>query len=245
MIRFLLAFLLLPVLAEAAEVRVLTAGAFKGVLLGLQPGFETASGHRLLIQNDTAGGVQAKVKAGVPADVVMLTPAGLEALGGLVRDGSVRNLAKVGIAVAVRAGSPKPDITTADGIRAAAVNARAPAWIDPAAGGSSGIYMSRLWERWGIASLLLPKAVLVNGGLVADKLLDGTADLAFQQESELTGVPGVEVVGPLPAAIQSYTTYAGAVPASSAQPDAAAALLSYLAGPQAAPVLAAKGMTAP
>ncbi len=241
--------LLLALLAagpvRAAELRVLTAGAFKAVLLAMAPRWEARSGDRLLIETDTAGGVQARVAAGQAVDLVVLTPPGIAALGGLVRDGSVRAVASVGIAVAVRAGAPQPDVSTPDGVRAAVMGARAPAWIDPSAGGSSGIYIDRLWEQWGIAGVVLPKAVLVNGGLVADRLLDGTADLAFQQQSELTGVPGVTVVGPLPAPIQSYTTYAGAVPAASRQPDAAAALLAFLAGPDAAPVLAARGMTTP
>ena len=246
MIRALmLTAMLLPVAAQAAEIRVLTAGAYRSVLMGLAPGFEQQTGHRLIVQSDTAGGVQQKIRAGEPADVIVLTPAGVEALGDKVRAGSMQPLARVGISVAVRAGAPHPAIGTPDAIRAAVVNARAPAWIDPAAGGSSGIYMDGLWERWGIASLVLPKAVLVNGGLVADKLLSGEADLAFQQTSELTGVAGVQVVGPLPAEIQSYTVYAGAITARSTQPAAAAALLDYLAGPAAAVVLAGRGMTPP
>ena len=230
---------------RAAEIRVLTAGAYKGVLTAMAPGFEQRTGHRLVIANDTAGGVLAKVRAGEAVDAVILTPAGVSSLGELIQPESSRELARVGIAVAVRDGAPKPDVSTSDGIRAAVVNARAPAWIDPAAGGSSGIYMDRLWERWGIATLVLPKAVLVNGGLVADRLLDGSADLAFQQASELSGVPGVTVVGLLPAAIQNYTTYAGAVTARAAEPAAAAALLDYLAGPAAAVPLASRGMETP
>jgi len=244
MIRLLVAALLLPITAQAAEIRVLTAGAYKAVLTAMAPGFEQQTGHTLRVQTDTAGGVLQTVRAGEAVDVVILTPAGVESLGALVRPGSMRELARVGIAVAVRQGAPRPDISTPDGIRAAVVAARAPAWIDPAAGGSSGIYMDKLWERWGIASLVLPKAVLVKGGLVADKLLDGTADLAFQQASELTGVPGVEVVGLLPAEIQNETTYAGAVTARSTQP-AATDLLAYLAGPYAAVPLARRGMTEP
>ena len=236
---------LLPTAAHAAEIRVLTAGAYKSVLMALAPAFEAQSGHKLVIQNETAGGVQQKVRAGEPIDLIVLPPAGADALGALLQPGTTRPLAKVGIAVAVRTGAPRPDISTPDAIRAAVIAARAPAWIDPKAGGSSGIYMDRLWERWGIATLVLPKAVLVNGGLVADKLLNDESDLVFQQASELTGVPGVDVLGPLPPEIQSYTVYAGAIPANSHQAAAARQLLDFLSGPASPPVLAAKGMSAP
>ena len=245
MIRLALLALLIPLSVQAAELRVLTAGAYKAVLLRLAPAFEQRTGHTLAVQNETVGGVQRRVRAGEAFDMIVVTPAAAAALGELVRPGTVRPLARVGIAIAVPAGAPHPDIGTPDGVRAAVVAARAPSWIDPAAGGSSGIYMNKLWEEWGIAGLVVPKAVLVQGGLVADRLLDGRSDLAFQQQSELVDVPGVDLVGPLPEAIQNYTVYAGAIPAGSAQPDLAAGLLAYLAGPDAAPALAARGMSAP
>ncbi len=243
MVRFVLLALLVPGLAQAAEVRVLTAGAYKAVLLALQPAFEKETGHTLVIRNETAGGVQQAVRDGAALDVVVLPPVNAQALGALV--GAAVPLAKVGIGVAVRDGAAKPDISTVEGVRAAVLAARAPAWIDPAAGGSSGIYLSRLWERWGIAAQLAPKAVLVKGGLVADKIASGEADLAFQQMSELVGAPGTVVLGPLPAEIQSYTIYAGAVPATSERGEAARQLLAYLAGPASAGPLQARGMVAP
>ena len=185
----------------------------------------------------------ARVKAGEVLDLVVLPPSNAAGLGGLI--GGAAPLAKVGIGVAVREGSPRPDVSTVAGVRAAVLAARAPAWIDPAAGGSSGIYMAGLWAKWGIAGELAGKAVLVNGGLVSDKIRSGEADLAFQQLSEITGAPGVVVLGPLPAEIQSFTTYAGAVPASSTQKEAAGAVLAWLAGPHAVATLHAKGMEAP
>ena len=239
----LAALLLLPNLAHAAELRVLTAGAYKAVLLAIGPAFEKDTGHTLNIRNETAGGVQQAVRDGAPLDLVILPPTNAQALGDLV--GPVVPLARVGIGIAVREGAPKPDIATIEGVRAAVLAARAPAWIDPAAGGSSGIYMARLWERWGIAAQLAPKAVLVKGGLVSDKIASGEADLAFQQMSELVDHPGTVVVGYLPAEIQNFTIYAGAVPARSDRAEAARQLLATLAGPRSAPVLQARGMQAP
>ena len=123
--------------------------------------------------------------------------------------------------------------------------ARGVATIDPAAGGSSGIYLWQLFEKMGIAAQLKPKAVLVPGGLVAQRLLNGEADLAIHQISEILAVPGATLVGPLPAEIQNYTVYAGAVAAKARDAAAAQALLATLAGPAAAQVLKDKGMEMP
>jgi molybdate transport system substrate-binding protein len=228
--------------AQAAAIRVLTAGAYRGVLEDLAPMLEQR-GHHLVIDNETAGVVAQKLRAGEPADLVILPPAAAETLGALL--GPARPLAKVGIGMAVPAGAAVPDIATEAAVRGAVLAARAPAWIDPAAGGSSGIYLAKLWERWGIAGQLAPKAVLVQGGLVADAIRSGAADFGFQQVSELMAQPGVTVVGPLPAAIQSYTVYAGAVAAASTEPSEAAAVLALLAGPEARPALRGRGMEPP
>lgn len=245
MIRLVLLLLLVSVEARAAEVQVLTAGAYRHALDVLAPGFEAQTGHQLIIRDATAGVVQGRVRAGDAVDFIVLPPAGIAALGELIMPGTVRPLAKVGIGVAVRAGAPRPDVSTAAAFRAAVLGARAPAWIDPASGGSSGIYVAGLFQQWGIADQLATKAVLVKGGLVADKLLNGEADLALQQMSELVGVPGVTLVGPLPADIQMYTVYAGAIPAKSGQVVPARLLLEYLSGPGARAVLPERGMAAP
>jgi len=120
--------------------------------------------------------------------------------------------------------------------------ARKVAYIDPAAGGSSGIYLDGLFQRLGLAEAVRAKAVLVPGGLVADKLVSGEADLAIHQISEILPVRGAQLVGPLPEAIQNYTTYAGAVSAGSRHPDAAQAFLLTLSGADAAQTVRAKGM---
>ena len=235
--------MLVPGLVQAAELKVLSSGAYRAALVEMAPALERETGHKLVISNETAGGVAARVKAGEVLDLVVLPPSNAAGLGGLI--GPVVALARVGIGVAVKEGAPHPDVSTVAGVRAAVLAARAPAWIDPAAGGSSGIYMAGLWAKWGIAGEVAGKAVLVNGGLVSDKIRSGEADLAFQQLSELTGAPGVVVVGPLPAEIQNFTTYSGAVPASSSQKGAAGEVLAWLAGPHAAVALRARGMEAP
>jgi len=117
--------------------------------------------------------------------------------------------------------------------------------IDPAAGGSSGIYLAKLFETMGIAEPLRAKAVLVPGGLVGQRVVDGQAELAIHQISEILAVPAAQLVGPLPAEIQNYTTYVGGVSASAQDGAAARSLLELLAGPAARSLLGDKGMEAP
>jgi molybdate transport system substrate-binding protein len=234
-------------LAHAADLKVLSAGAFKPVLVALQPAFEQQTGHRLRIENDTAGALQKRIADGESFDLVFSSPASLQPLAqaGRLANEPPLPLARVAIGVAVRKGSPAPDISSVDAFRALLLNARSVAYIDPAAGGSSGIYLDRLFERWGIAPQVRAKAVLVPGGLVAQRVVDGSADVAIHQISEILAVPGAVLVGPLPAEIQNYTMYAGAVSAQSANSAAARELLAALRSAQAAEILKTKGMEAP
>jgi molybdate transport system substrate-binding protein len=231
--------------AQADTLKVLTTGAFKQVVVAAAPGFEQRTGHRLDIQNDTAGALAKRVAAGERFDVLVLTPGALKPLeaDGRVTAGGVTLLAKVAIGVAVRNGAPQPRIDTVEQFRQAVVDARRVAYIDPASGGSSGIYLDGLFQRMGIADAVKAKAVLVPGGLVAERLVSDEADLAIHQISEILPVRGVTLVGPLPEAIQNYTTYAGAVSAQSEHSAAARDFLATLAAPEAAETLRAKGMT--
>lgn len=231
--------------AHAAELKVLTAGAFKPVLVALQPAFEQRTGHKLVIANDTAGGLQKRIAGGEAFDVVVSSPASLRAVSAQLVNEPPHPLAKVGIGVAVKQGAPLPDIATVDAFRAALLQAKSVAYIDPVAGGSSGIYLDQLFERWGIAPQVRAKAVLVPGGLVAQKVVDGSADIAVHQISEILAVPGAVLVGAIPAEVQNYTVYAGAVSATSVNNAAARELLAALRGEEALAVMKAKGMEAP
>ncbi len=246
----LLAFLRLPTLAltatlaQADTLKVLTTGAFKPVVVALVPAFEASTGHKVDVQNDTTGALAKRVAAGESFDVLVLTPAGLKTLAteGKVTAASVAPLARVAIGVAVKAGAPQPAMVSVEDFKQAVLAARKVAYIDPAAGGSSGIYLDGLFQRMGIAEAVRAKAVLVPGGLVADKLVSGEADLAIHQISEILPVAGAQLVASLPDAIQNYTTYAGAVSATSRHPQAAQAFLSTLTGADAAQTIRAKGM---
>jgi molybdate transport system substrate-binding protein len=234
-------------IAAAAELKLLTTGAMKEVVLAIVADFERQSGLKVIVANDTAGGVARRVESGEAFDVAVITPALLDDLTtkGKLAPGSRVDLAQVGIGVMVKAGAPAPDIGTVDAFKRALLAAKAVAYIDPASGGSSGIYLARLLERLGITEQIRPKLKLKQGGLVADLIVSGEAELGIHQISEIVPVQGVILVGPLPQEIQNLTVYAAGIGAGSQQPEAARALVTLLAGPAAAPVLKAKGMERP
>lgn len=237
----------LPAAAGAADLRVLSAGALKPLVLAVAPAFERETGHRLLVDGDTAGKLMRRVQGGEAFDIVIVTAAGIEQLAqdGRVLAGSALPLARIGIGVAVPQGAPAADITSVAGFKSALQRARAVAYIDPAAGGSSGIYLAQLFDRLGVGAEVQRKAVLVNGGLVANKLLSNDADLALQQMSELLVVPGITVLGPLPEELQNYTTYTAALAAAPGDAAAARALLARLVAPAARAWASGHGMQAP
>ena len=233
--------------AMAVEIKVLSAGAIKPVIAAALPEFERRSGHKVTIENDTAGGLARRVRAGEKFDLLVMPLPGLQQLAGegAVAAVGLQPLARVGIGVAVKQGAPAPAIGSTDDFRAALLAARKVAYIDPAAGGSSGIYLSQLFERMGIADQIQAKAVLVPGGLVAQRLVTGEADMAVHQISEILAVPGATLVGPLPAQVQNYTVYAMALSARSDAAEAARELLAALAGAPLRAQLAAFGMEPP
>jgi molybdate transport system substrate-binding protein len=230
--------------AAAAEIKVLTAGAFKQVLLMLVPDFEKQTGHKVIVENDTVGALAKRIEGGEVFDLAVLTPAAVNDLSskGKFVAGSRTNLGRVGVGVVVREGAPKPDISSVDAFKKALLAAKSVAYIDPAAGGSSGIYVAGLLDRLGVAAEVKPKAKLIPGGAVAEHIARGEAELGIHQISEILPVKGVTLVGPLPADIQNYTIYAAGLGTHGKESEAAKALLKTLSGPAAADVLKSKGM---
>ncbi|HZP75197.1 MAG TPA: molybdate ABC transporter substrate-binding protein [Pseudolabrys sp.] len=229
---------------SAAEIKVLTAGAFKQVLMALVPEYEKQTGNKVVVDNDTAGGLAKRIEGGDAFDVVVITPNVLADLTrkGKVTEGSATTLASVGVGVVVKEGAPKPDISTVDAFKQALLKAKSVAYIDPKSGGSSGIYVEKLLERLGIADQIQPKTKLKQGGAVAELVASGEAELGVHQISEILPVKGVTLVGPLPKEIQNLTTYAAGLSSAPKQPEAAKAFIKALSGPQAAAVLKSKGM---
>src|SRR5215467_14319098 len=145
--------------ASAVEVKILTAGAFKQVVLALVPDFEKQTGNKVVIDNDTDGGLKKRIEGGEAFDVAVITPAVIDELAGAgkVAAGSRVNIASVGVGVVVKEGAPKPDVSTVDAFKKALLDAKSVAYIDPASGGSSGIYVGKLLQRLGIAEQVKPK----------------------------------------------------------------------------------------
>jgi molybdate transport system substrate-binding protein len=233
--------------ATSAEIKVLTAGAMKSVVLALQPGFESASGHKLVIDNDTAGGLLKRIEAGEVFDTAIITPAAIDTLieKGKVAPGSRIAVAKVGVGVAVKEGAPKPDLNSVEAFKRALLSAATVAYIDPASGGSSGIYVAGLLKKLGIADEIKPKERLQAGGYVAEKVAKGEAEIAIHQISEILPVKGVTLAGPLPDEIQNYTVYAVGLSATARDATAAQAWIDYLKGPATSAVIESRGMSKP
>jgi molybdate transport system substrate-binding protein len=237
--------LVMSQLAEAAEIKVISGGAFQQVLTALTEQYQKETGNKVDLTFKTVGQHLKLIQSGEESfDVAVLTP---EAIDGLVKEGKIvsgsrADLAKVGVGVVVKAGTPLPDISTVEAFKKTLLAAKSVAYIDPAAGGSSGIYVGKLLERLGIAKEVNAKAVLVQGGAVADHIADGEAELGVHQISEILAVPGVVLVGPLPAEIQNYTVYSAGVSAVAKDGATAFGFVKFLTGPHALPIIKAKGM---
>ena len=233
---------------QAAEVKVVSGGAFRQVLNALAAQYRKDTGTKLDITYRTVGQHLTLIRGGQEGfDVAILTPEAIDALAneGKVVPGTRADLAKTGIGVVIKAGAPAPDISTVDAFKRALLAAKSVAFIDPKAGGSSGIYVEGLLARLGIADQVnakAAKAVLVHGGAVADHVADGEAEIGVHQISEILPVAGAKLVGPLPAEIQNFTVYAAGVGTAAKDGAAARALVKFLASPSAQPIIRAKGM---
>ncbi len=231
--------------AEAAELKVVSGGAFKQVLSALAAQYQKETGNTLAITYQTVGQHLALIRGDKEEfDVAVLTPDAIEALAkeGKIVPGTRSNLAKTGVGVVVKKGAPLPDISTVEAFKQTLLAAKSVAFIDPKAGGSSGIYVEKLLDRLGIAAPVNAKAVLVHGGAVADHIADGEAEIGIHQISEILPVAGTTLVGPLPAEFQNFTIYAAGVGAAGKDQAAALALVKFLAGPHALAIIKAKGM---
>lgn len=194
---------------------------------------------------EAAGGVDVakRVMGGEPIDVVILASNAIDTLIGERKliPGSRVDLVRSGIAIAVRAGDRKPDIASEQAVRNAVMHAPTLSYST----GPSGVYLEKLFERWGILGEIRSRIVVPPPGVAVGSIVaNGAAALGFQQLSELLNCPGVEVVGALPPAIQSITVFSGAIAGGCGDVDSARALLAYMASPAVADVKRRHGMEA-
>jgi molybdate transport system substrate-binding protein len=230
--------------ATAAEIKVLHGGAFTQMMTAIVPDFEKATGNKVVTERDTVGALMKAIEGGATFDMAVLTPEAIDELikNGRVVAGSRADLAKVGVGVVVKSGAPRPDIGSVDAFKKTLIAAKSVAYIDPQAGGSSGIYVARLLDKLGIAAEIKPKAVLIHGGAVAEHVVDGEAEIGIHQISEILPVKGATLVGPLPEEIQNYTIYSAGISSNARDAGAAKALIASFTTPKAFAMMKERGV---
>lgn len=219
-------------MTHAAEIHVISTVAYKEAYVELVPAFEKATGHKVWTQWAPTVEVLRRVKAGEAVDLVLMAASGIEDLAksGKVEPCSAVPFVKSGIGIAVRAGVPKPDVSSAEAFKRAMLAARSVAYST----GPSGNYLAGLFERMGIASELKAKTKIVQGIPVGDVVAKGDAEIGFQQIPEILPVQGIQYLGPLPAEIQYITRFTAGIHASAKQADAARAWVKFLKSTEAA-----------
>ena len=229
-------------LAAAAEVTVYATVGVKHSLEDLAAQFEKTSGHKLKITFGTAAALAKRVQGGEQADLYVLTRQALETLSkdGKVADGTQRNFASSLMGVAVKKGAPKPDVSTVEAFKQTLLAAKSIAYPDPAGGGFSGVYFVQIVEKLGIAEQVKAKAKHPTDALAARLVMNGEAEIAVNQKPELAAFD-VEIIGAFPAGIDVTTVYSAGVSKDSKESAAAAAIIKFLEGPEAAAVFKRDG----
>jgi molybdate transport system substrate-binding protein len=238
--------LLLAGSASAAEIRVMISGGLTAAYKELVPEFERLTGNKVLTaygpsMGTTVNAIPVRLERGEPADVLIMVG---YALGDLVKQGKVIadsrvDLVKSPIGIAVKAGAPKPDISSADTVKRALLAAKSIAYSDSA----SGVYVStEMFQKLGIADAMKDKARKIPATPVGEIVAGGEAEIGLQQISELKPVQGIDIVGPLPDDLQKITVFSAGIAAVSKEPDAGRALIKFLASPTASAVIVKSGM---
>ena len=220
--------------AQAADIQVLSGGAVRSVVAGLASEFEKETGHVVHIAYAPMGVVRQRVAAGERADVLILAAGVFDDLakqGVLVAD-SRKDIARVGVGVAVRQGAPVPDISSTEAFKQALLAAPSIVYMDPGKGATSGVHVANVLQRLGIADAVRDKTRLWPDGYAADSVAKGESALAVQQISELLPVKGVTFVGALPKELQMVSVYAAGTTSRSTELEAARAFVAFVSRPE-------------
>jgi molybdate transport system substrate-binding protein len=235
-------------ISHAADIRVVSSGGFAAAYRILAPEFEQATGNHLITgwgpsMGNTADAVPQRLERHEPIDVVIMVGS---ALGKFVQEGKIIpdsrvDLARSAIGIAILSGSPKPDISTVDSLRTTLLNAKSIAYSDSA----SGVYVStELFQRLGIADQVTGKSRMIPAEPIGLVVARGEAEIGFQQISELKPISGIDLVGPLPDAVQKITIFSAGIVVGSKEPEAAKTLITFLASPAATKAISAGGLEA-
>lgn len=232
--------------AEPRTIKVVTSGAFTAAYLELVPAYERASHDKLVTEfgpsmGTTHNAIPIRLERGEAIDVVIMAA---PALDDLIKQGKVRADSRVALvqskmAMAVKAGAPKPDIGTLDALKRTLLAAKSIAYSDSA----SGVYLStELFPKLGIADQIKSKCRKIEADPVGGVVASGEVEIGFQQISELIPVKGIDIVGELPPGAQRITVFAAGIPVTSTQPEAARALIQWLASPAAHAAIKKSGL---
>jgi molybdate transport system substrate-binding protein len=230
-----------PAIAPPAAIKVLTTRAIATVLDETGAEFERAAGHKLDVTSDVAIRMVRRIRAGEPFDVLVASP---EQINALIEEGKViaetrTTLARSGIGVEVRAGAPKPDISSVEAFKRTLLGAKSIAYLKE---GQSGIYLDALIKRLGLTEALESKVVRPESDTVSELVAKGEVELGLVVVTQILTTRGVELVGPLPPELQSYVVFAAGVSTNSRAPAAAKELIKFLTGPRATAVMRSQGM---
>ena len=235
-----------PPVMKSAEVRVMTSGAFTAPYKDLVPMFEKETGHKVLSAYGASMGnapdaIPVRLERGEPADIVIMVGPALDDLikKGKVVPGSRVDLVRSTIGFAVRAGAPKPDISTMAALKKTLLEAKSIAYSASA----SGTYFStEMLQKMGIAEQVLPKAKRILSERVGTVVARGDAELGLQQVSELIPIAGIDYIGPLPPEVQQTTFFSAGIVVGAKEPEAARALIKFFTSMTASPIISKSGL---
>lgn len=221
--------------------KILSTRAVQGALPGLTTGFERAAGVQVAVDLGPTNAMLTRVKDGERADIAILSREGVDELSeaGILDGGSAVDLVRSVVGLAVKAGAPMPDISTAEALKATLLAAQSVCYSGL---GASGGFFGKLIKQLGISDAVNAKATIIPTGLTGELVARGEVEMAVQQVSELRAVPGLDVAGPLPATLQTPTVFSAAMFAGSTQGDLAGAFLQMLASAEAAQAFRVAGL---
>lgn len=225
-----------------ARIHVFASNGVRALVEELLPRAEHTIGYRLDVQFNSTAALKLKIEGGEPFDAAILTTEAIDELSqkGRISAATRVDLARCGIGVGIRAGSPKPDISTSAALKSALLQAKS---LTYARDGASSPYLVKMFERLGILNQIQPKIVLAQGSAVATaSVRDGKAELVLTLISEILPVRGIELVGPLPSELQSYVRFAAGVSNNARSRRAAQALIQFFVQPSVAQIYRDKGL---
>jgi molybdate transport system substrate-binding protein len=226
-------------MAGATPIKVLSGGAMRSLMIEIAPLFERASGTKVEIEFRLTAVLRKAIEDGAVFDIALLPRPDIDDLvrTGKIAASGVADVTRSAVGLAVRAGTPKPDIATVAALRRVLLGARSIAYSD----GPSGAYIAALLERLGIADEMKAKTKLTSGP-VAELVASGAAEIGMQQIVAILPVRGAELVGPLPSELQNVIIYAAGVATGTQEPEAAGAFVGFLSVPDVKDIIRAKGM---